>query len=128
MELVRNLIRGDTEALDLLDKALVTPHGAPVGNQNAAKEKTIFDNINDCSDSAPTGNSAERAIRKLRKDAPTGHRAECGTFNPFVADSSLSWPSPRLGSLKLADSGDGNENRKSPILQNNTEKPRKYGI
>jgi hypothetical protein len=52
--------------------------GAPQGNQNAAKERetifdTIKDDVKDCPELAPTGNSVKAALRRLRKDRSDLH-------------------------------------------------------
>jgi len=58
--LVRRLIADDPEALDLLDHALQNPAGRPEKNNNIQVK-------------APQGTSVDRALRKLRKDAPELH-------------------------------------------------------
>jgi hypothetical protein len=56
--LVRRLIANDPEALDLLDRALQNPASAHAGNNVPGR---------------PEGNSRDKALRKLRKDAPELH-------------------------------------------------------
>ena len=78
----------DLATLDLIDQALQRPAGASVGNNNAAKvdEKlqTTVDIVNSCFPAEPlttktrrpvrpTGNSAEQALRRLRKERPELH-------------------------------------------------------
>jgi hypothetical protein len=58
--LVRRIVADDPEALDLLDRALQNPHG---GDHSKANNVQV----------APAGNTRERALRKLRKDAPELH-------------------------------------------------------
>lgn len=58
------LCRDDAEALSLLDEATVGEHG---GNRTHCK----LDNVQ--LEAAPTGNSRQRAIRKLREAAPEVH-------------------------------------------------------
>lgn len=60
MALVRRMISDDTEALDLLDQALQNLHGG---------DRSKNDNVQ----LAPSGNRRERALRRLRKDAPELH-------------------------------------------------------
>jgi hypothetical protein len=60
VDLVRRIVSGDTEALDLLDRAL----------QNPAHVRADVNNINV---SQPRGTSKDYALRKLRKDAPELH-------------------------------------------------------
>jgi hypothetical protein len=54
--LVKRLVADDPEALDLLDQALQNP-----------------DALHNVQANAPTGNAKDRALRKLRKDAPELH-------------------------------------------------------
>lgn len=58
VDLIRRLIADDTEAVDLLDRAL----------QNEPSKHAV-DNVN----SRPDGNSQDAALRRLRKDAPALH-------------------------------------------------------
>lgn len=60
VDLVRRIVSGDTEALDLLDQALQNQHG---GDHSKSNNVTF----------APAGNAQEKALRKLRKDAPELH-------------------------------------------------------
>lgn len=60
VELIRKLVAGDPEAVDLLDQALQNEPGRPL--------ETV-DNIN----SRPNGTSQDAALRRLRKDAPELH-------------------------------------------------------
>lgn len=57
--LVRRIVADDMEAVDLLDEALRNSVGA---NQHSNNVTTL-----------PKGNSADRALRKLRSDAPELH-------------------------------------------------------
>lgn len=63
--LVRRLIADDTEALDLLDRALLD--GSRQGKRN-----DLVNNINEVTE-RPMGTSRDYALRKLRKDAPELH-------------------------------------------------------
>lgn len=77
VDVVRNLIRDDAAALAMWDVATKRADGAPEGNRNAAKSETTFDNVKGCSGEiarpkAPTGNSGQTALRRLRKDADAG--------------------------------------------------------
>lgn len=64
--LVRKIISGDPEAVDLFDEAVQTQHGgdrrsaAVIKNDNVTLER-------------PTGNTQTAALRRLRKDAPELH-------------------------------------------------------
>lgn len=59
-DLVKRVVADDPEAVDLLDQALSNPVGRPEKN-------------NIVQDKAPQGNRADRALRKLRADAPELH-------------------------------------------------------
>jgi len=54
--LIKQIIRGDPEAEDMLDQALQNPNA-----------------LHNVQAKAPTGNTRERALRKLRADAPDLH-------------------------------------------------------
>lgn len=58
--LVRRIVADDTEAMDLLDRALQNPVGRP-------------EKVNNINDSAPRGTSKDYALRRLRTDAPRLH-------------------------------------------------------
>lgn len=76
IDTLKRLCADDNEARDLLDQVTQKPDGRP--------GKT-FDNVQGLSD-APTGNSAERALRKLRSDAPELHaRVLAGKLSPHAA-------------------------------------------
>lgn len=60
LDLIRRVVGGDVEAVDLLDRALQNPVGHPATSNNIK-------------DKAPTGTSKEAALRKLRKDRPDLH-------------------------------------------------------
>lgn len=62
LDLVRALCRDDAEALDLLDRALQNKSSVHVGRAGV-------DNIH----TRPAGTSVERALRKLRTNAPELH-------------------------------------------------------
>jgi hypothetical protein len=71
VDMIRNLVRDDVEACDLLDRELKRPVGynLPV------------DNIN----SRPDGTSRARALRRLRKDRPDIHeRVIAGELSPHA--------------------------------------------
>lgn len=57
--LIRRVIGNDVEALDLLDRALQNPVGTNVASNNVTSQ--------------PAGNQRDKALRKLRKDAPELH-------------------------------------------------------
>lgn len=69
IELLEKLTSGDPVAVDLLDRALQRPHGGDRKSE-AAKAKINVDNVNV---ERPTGNSAEQAIRRLRRHRPDIH-------------------------------------------------------
>jgi hypothetical protein len=76
MDLVRNIVRDDVEAVDLLDRTVAHRQGERTDLYNNVKEV----------ESAPVGNSAEYALRKLRKDAPELHaRVIAGDLSPHGA-------------------------------------------
>ena len=58
MEVVRNLVRGDRGAQDLLDQAEQNPPSLHAVNNVHGR---------------PSGNGADRALRRLRKDRPDLH-------------------------------------------------------
>lgn len=60
VDLIRKLVAGDPEAVDLLDQALQNEPGRP---------SETLDNIK----GFPSGTSQEAALRRLRKDAPELH-------------------------------------------------------
>jgi hypothetical protein len=60
VETVRKLVVNDIEALDLLDRELQNPRG---GDRSKSNNVPL----------APEGNSKEKALRRLRKDAPELH-------------------------------------------------------
>lgn len=62
IQIVKNICRDDPEALDLVDRAMQNKPG-PQGES--------FDNVQEL---APTGNSRDAALRRLRKDAPELHK------------------------------------------------------
>lgn len=66
IELIRRIVADDPEALDLLDRAVKA--GSRQGERT-----DIVNNVNDVTVTRPQGNSRERALRKLRKDAPELH-------------------------------------------------------
>jgi hypothetical protein len=71
---IKRMVRDDPEALDLLDRAMQQPHG---GNRKV-------NNVN--LDDKPEGNSANRALRKLRDGAPELHaRVLAGELSPHAA-------------------------------------------
>jgi hypothetical protein len=63
VEMVRSLLRGDLEALDLFDKAVQRPHG---GDRSSK-----MDNIHLAPN--PAGTSREAGLRRLRKASPELH-------------------------------------------------------
>lgn len=63
-EIVRNLLRDDAAALNLLDKAMQRPHGGDRKSEAAIK----IDNVN-LETKTPNGNSADAGLRRLRKAA-----------------------------------------------------------
>lgn len=64
--LVRRIVADDPEALDLLDQALQGKHG---GDRRSAHATNVdISNVD-----RPTGTTRDRALRKLRKDAPKLH-------------------------------------------------------
>lgn len=62
--LVRRIVKDNPKALDLLDQAMQQPHGGDHTSQQS-KDNNI--------QLAPQGSSQDRALRKLRKDAPELH-------------------------------------------------------
>lgn len=60
VDLVKRVVSDDPEAVDLLDRALQNPAGRP-------------ETLSNIQDKAPTGTTKDRALRKLRADAPELH-------------------------------------------------------
>jgi hypothetical protein len=78
MDLVKRICGADAEALDLLDRALK-------GGERQGERRDIVDNVNEVR-SSPDGNSAGRALRKLRDSAPEMHaRVIAGEMSPHAA-------------------------------------------
>lgn len=65
VDLVRRMVGDDNEALDLLDQATQNPDGRP-----SEEDRETVSNIHS---SRPAGTTKDRALRKLRKDAPELH-------------------------------------------------------
>jgi hypothetical protein len=62
LDLVKRVVSGDPEAVDLLDRVLTERQG---------RRTDLVDNINEVA--RPTGTSQTAALRRLRKDAPELH-------------------------------------------------------
>jgi hypothetical protein len=74
IEFVRQLIAKDPVALDLLDQATQNRHGGD------------HSNVDNVPVARPTGNSAEKALRRLRKDRPDLHaQVLAGSLSPHGA-------------------------------------------
>ena len=74
MDIIKRIVAEDPVTMDLLDRTLQRPTGRP--------QKTV-DNVNKL---RPSGNSAESALRKLRKDRPDLHaRVLSGELSPHKA-------------------------------------------
>lgn len=75
MDILKKVCRGEMEALDMIDRAM----------QGRQGERTdLFDNVKEVK--APTGNSTDAALRRLRKDAPELHqRVLSGELSPNAA-------------------------------------------
>lgn len=69
VELIRRVISDDPEALDLLDRALQNPVG---GSDKIRLNEDIIHDENDHVE-RPSGTGRDRALRKLRADAPELH-------------------------------------------------------
>ncbi len=80
IDIVRNMLRGDPEALSLFDEAVRREPGRP-----ADGGRETGNNVTD-SVGRPEGNTAAKALRRLRKDAPTLHeRVVAGEMSPHAA-------------------------------------------
>src|SRR5512139_91447 len=76
IDLVRRMVAVDTEATDLLDRALQRPHGG--------KRAPKFDNVQLATEAV--GNSRAAALRRLRKDRPDLHaRVVADELSPHAA-------------------------------------------
>jgi hypothetical protein len=72
IQMLKNMCRDDTEALDAIDRATQRKPGNESGaNQYVKDEGGIFNNIQDSR--APTGTSRDAALRRLRKDRADLH-------------------------------------------------------
>lgn len=77
MSLIKRICSGDAEAVDLLDRAI---------QREPSKHIGALDNIQSKSEPAPSGTSASRAIRRLRKDRPDLHeKVVAGSLSPHKA-------------------------------------------
>lgn len=72
VDLIRRIVAADTEAADLLDRALQVQPCRP---------KT-FDNVQ--GSEAPSGNAKGAPLRRLRKDAPELHAEVVAVHRPLV--------------------------------------------
>lgn len=63
---VRRFVSADTEAIDMLDRALQNPNGGDRKSQS----RTRIDNVNT---GRATGNTKDAALRRLRRDRPDLH-------------------------------------------------------
>jgi len=84
---IRNLIRDDPEAIDLLDRALEHKQG----------ERTdLVDIVNEV-ELRPDGNSSQQAIRKLRKARPDLlDRVKAGEMSPHAAMIQAGFRKPQI--------------------------------
>ena len=90
--LLRNLLRGDLEALDLFDKATTGRQG---------ERLDLVDNINKVS--RPDGTSRAQALRRLRKVRPTLHSAVlAGDLSPHRA-MVMAGLRPRTATIRIDD-------------------------
>jgi hypothetical protein len=91
VKVLRELLKSDVKALDLLDKALQHRHGGPRGKN---------DNINLAQ---PNGTNAEQALRRLRKDRPDLYaRVLAGELSPHGAAVEAGFR-PRTATVRLDD-------------------------
>ena len=75
--MIRNVVRCDLEAEDLLGRALSGQQG---------RRTDFVDNVNEVAVSRPDGNARQYALRKLRKDAPKLHKKVlAGELSPHRA-------------------------------------------
>ncbi|MGW1034320.1 hypothetical protein ACWD4Z_19285 [Streptomyces antibioticus] len=70
VDLVRRIVGSDTEALDLLDRAVQGQHGGDRRTEDAQIKRDV---ITLESGSTRRGTSRDGALRRLRKDAPELH-------------------------------------------------------
>lgn len=76
---LKDLCRSNTAALSAIDRVMQRNDGPPTKD-----ERATFNNVQGYV--APTGNSAARALRKLRADAPEAHaRVLAGELSPHAA-------------------------------------------
>jgi len=82
--MLKRMCGDNPEALSKLDEAVTGKPGNPTGTNQYSG---IVDNVhNSTSRESPTGNAADAAIRRLRKDAPALHsRVEAGELSPHAA-------------------------------------------
>lgn len=97
IEMVRNLLRDDLEALDLFDKAVQRPHG---GDRSSK-----LDNIQLEETAPPTGTSREAGLRRLRKAAPQLHeQVISGKLSVNEALTQAGLRTPRISALARPES------------------------
>lgn len=71
VELIDNMVRDDKALVDLIDQAKQKKPGNPTGANQHAKGGNL-DNVKNSS--YPSGNSADAALRRLRKERPDLHK------------------------------------------------------
>lgn len=75
--ILRKICRDDQEALSIIERETKRPHGG---------DRKLVIKIDNVQLDNPTGNTAERALRKLRTDAPELHRQVIdGSISPHAA-------------------------------------------
>lgn len=70
LALLRRIVSGDPQAVDLLDRAVQQPPGGD--KRSESYRQNTVDNVNEVVQ-RPTGNSESAALRRLRKDRPDLH-------------------------------------------------------
>jgi len=93
LPVVKRLCADDAEALDLIGRVEQRPIGA---NQHVEGFYNIQEHIR-----APTGTSPDRALRALRRHAPTIHaEVIAGRLSPHVGPAAGGAPGKRIDSIQ----------------------------
>ena len=86
IDTLKKLCRDNVQAIDAIDRVTIGSQGAPIGNNNAASDKTNRDNITVCFEEPERGTSAAYALRRLRTSRPDLHaRVLAGELSPHAA-------------------------------------------
>lgn len=117
IENIWHLCREDQEAQDLIDQATQRKVGAPKGSQNAKKNREInLYNVQD-KNKAPTGNTKQAGLRKLRKYAEIHQEFEKFYQMALAGDMSVNMALIKTGLRSKALTIPSDPERASRILK-----------